>query len=49
MTKAQEVIDRNISIVQDIACRLGEHMVETELLLNTIIEDFNTKDNKDNK
>ena len=49
VTKAQEVIDRNISIVQDIACRLGEHMVETELLLNTIIEDFNTKDNKDNK
>ena len=38
--KAKEVISKNISIVQDIACLLGEHMVETELLLNSIAEDF---------
>ena len=28
--KAKEVISKNISIVQEIACLLGEHMVETE-------------------
>lgn len=38
--KAQEVISKNISIVQDIACLLGEHMVETEMLLSSIANDF---------
>lgn len=42
--KAQEVISKNIAIVQDIACLLGEHMVETELLLSSIAEGFETKD-----
>lgn len=38
--RAQEVISKNIAIVQEIACLLGEHMVETELLLSTIANDF---------
>jgi hypothetical protein len=42
--KAQSVISKNIAIVQDIACLLGEHMVETELLLSSIANDFDTKE-----
>lgn len=38
--KAQQVISKNITIVQDIACLLGEHMVETEMLLSSIANDF---------
>lgn len=45
--KAQEVISKNISIVQDIACLLGEHMVETELLLSSIAQDFDDKENNE--
>lgn len=44
--KAQEVISKNIAIVQDIACLLGEHMVETELLLSSIATDFDTKEDE---
>ena len=40
--KAHEVISKNISIVQEIACLLGEHMVETETLLSSIANDFDT-------
>lgn len=47
--KAQEVISKNISIVQNIACLLGEHMVETELLLGSIAEGYETgSENKQN-
>lgn len=42
--KAQEVITKNISIVQEIACLLGEHMVETELLLNSIAQGYDSDD-----
>lgn len=42
--KAQEVISKNITIVQDIACLLGEHMVETEMLLSSIAHDFDDKE-----
>ena len=42
--KAHEVISKNISIVQEIACLLGEHMVETETLLSSIADDFDDKD-----
>src|SRR5574344_1146949 len=42
--KAKEVISKNISIVQEIACLLGEHMVETETLLNSIANDYDDKD-----
>lgn len=48
--KAHEVISKNISIVQEIACLLGEHMVETETLLSSIANDFDDKDeNEENK
>lgn len=40
--KAQDVINKNITIVQDIACMLGEHMVDTELLLSSIAEGYET-------
>lgn len=43
--RAKEVISKNISIVQEIASMLGEHMVETEMLLSSIADDFN--DEKD--
>ncbi|MDR1658297.1 MAG: PAS domain-containing protein [Deltaproteobacteria bacterium] len=38
--KVREVIDRNISTVQEIACLLGEHMVETELILTAVAGDL---------
>lgn len=41
--RAHEVISKNISIVQEIACLLGEHMVETELLLDSIANDFDVE------
>ena len=44
--RAQEVISKNIAIVQEIASLLGEHMVETELLLSTIAEDYDTSKDK---
>lgn len=47
--KAKEVISKNISIVQEIACLLGEHMVETETLLNSIANDYIDKNEEDKK
>lgn len=41
--KAHEVISKNISIVQEIACLLGEHMVETETLLSSIENDYDNE------
>ena len=38
--KAREVITKNITTVQEIASLLGEHMVETELLLSSIAEGY---------
>ncbi len=38
--KANEVITRNLLTVQEIACRLGEHMAETEILLRSIAEAY---------
>ncbi|MGL6225331.1 MAG: [Fe-Fe] hydrogenase large subunit C-terminal domain-containing protein [Thermoguttaceae bacterium] len=38
--RAKEVILKNLSTVQDIACMLGEHMAETEILLRSIAEDY---------
>ncbi len=38
--KAREVIQRNITTVQDIACRLGEHMADTEILMRSIADDY---------
>lgn len=41
--KAHDVISKNISTVQTIACLLGEHMAETELLLNSIAEGYESE------
>ena len=38
--RARKVIDKNLNTVQDIACKLGEHMAETEILLRSISEDY---------
>ncbi|WP_136080462.1 [Fe-Fe] hydrogenase large subunit C-terminal domain-containing protein [Pontiella desulfatans] len=38
--KAREVIDKNMATVQDIACKLGEHMADTEILLRSIADDY---------
>lgn len=45
--KAREVITKNIATVQEIAGLLGEHMVETELLLNSIAEGFDSNIGED--
>ncbi len=47
--KAQEVISKNIATVQEIACLLGEHMVDTELLLTSIAQDFDIKKDEESK
>ena len=47
--KAREVITKNIATVQEIASLLGEHMVETEMLLNSIAEGFDTNISEDKK
>lgn len=44
--RAKQVISKNIAKVQEIAILLGEHMVETELLLSTIADDYTTDENK---
>ncbi len=41
--QAREVIRKNLATVQDIACKLGEHMAETEILLRSIAEDYAAK------
>ncbi len=38
--KAKEVIEKNLATVQQIACTLGEHMAETEVLLRSIAKDY---------
>lgn len=38
--RARKVIDKNLETVQEIACRLGEHMADTELLLRSIADDY---------
>jgi iron only hydrogenase large subunit-like protein len=38
--KAREVINKNISAVQEIACLLGEHMAGTEIILRSLAEDY---------
>jgi hypothetical protein len=39
---AQDVLTKKIAVVQNIAYLLGEHMVETETLLNTLADDDET-------
>ncbi|MBN2710847.1 MAG: PAS domain-containing protein [Planctomycetes bacterium] len=38
--RAREVIQKNLVTVQEIACRLGEHMADTEILLSSIADDY---------
>lgn len=38
--RAGDVIQKNLQAVQEIACRLGEHMADTEMLLSSIAEDY---------
>ena len=47
--KARDVITKNIATVQEIASLLGEHMVETELLLNSIAEGYDSGSKEDKK
>lgn len=42
--KAKEVIHKNLATVQQIACTLGEHMAETEVLLRSIAKDFSSEE-----
>lgn len=46
--KAKEVIHKNLATVQQIACTLGEHMAETEVLLRSIAKDFSADDTSSN-
>ncbi|MBR2922604.1 MAG: 4Fe-4S binding protein [Alphaproteobacteria bacterium] len=43
--KAKEVIEKNLATVQQIACTLGEHMAETEVLLRSIAKDYSSEIN----
>ena len=43
--KAREVIEKNLATVQQIACTLGEHMAETEVLLRSIAKDYSSEVN----
>ncbi|MDR0355802.1 MAG: PAS domain-containing protein [Deltaproteobacteria bacterium] len=45
--RAREVIARNISTVQEIAGLLGEHMAETEMLLESIAEGYDVLDDEE--
>ena len=44
--RAQEVIRRNLSTVQEIACMLGEHVADTEILLRSIAEGYTADDGR---
>ena len=42
--KVREGLDKNMATVQEIACLLGEHMVETESVLTSLAEDLEYAD-----
>ena len=44
--RAKEVIQKNITTVQEIACLLGEHITDTEILLSRIADDYVTEKDK---
>jgi len=44
--KAEEVITKSLKSVQQIASLLGENAAETEIILNSVIEAFNTGEEK---
>ena len=43
--REKEVIEKNLATVQQIACTLGEHMAETEVLLRSIAKDYSSEIN----
>lgn len=47
--KAKDVIQKNLATVQQIACTLGEHMAETEILLRSIANDYSGNNEDNNK
>ena len=47
--RAKEVIQKNLATVQQIACTLGEHMAETEVLLRSIAKDYTPDDEEEDK
>jgi iron only hydrogenase large subunit-like protein len=44
ISRSQEIINKNLSMVQKIAYLLGENASESETVLNSIIESFSSKD-----
>ncbi len=42
--QAQKVIEKNLTAVQEIACKLGENMADTEILLRAITDDYGHAD-----
>lgn len=40
--RAREIIRKNLETVQEIACRLGENMADTEILLRSLAEGFSS-------
>ncbi|MFO7878484.1 MAG: [Fe-Fe] hydrogenase large subunit C-terminal domain-containing protein [Bacteroidota bacterium] len=49
IARVQEVIDKNLEMVQKIGFLLGEGASETEQMLNTIIESFSKQSGENNK
>lgn len=47
--RAREVIHKNLATVQQIACTLGEHMAETEVLLRSIAKDYAAEETEEAK
>ncbi|HSV27742.1 MAG TPA: [Fe-Fe] hydrogenase large subunit C-terminal domain-containing protein [Sedimentisphaerales bacterium] len=45
---AREVLRRNLTIVQEIAHKLGEHMADNEILLNSIAYSYSDETEEDN-
>jgi hypothetical protein len=43
--RASEVIRKNLLTVQEVACRLGENMAETEILLRSLAKDYTAHGN----
>ena len=41
--RAREIIHKNLETVQEIACRLGENMADTEILLRSLSEGFSSE------
>ncbi|MDR2842550.1 MAG: Fe-S cluster protein, partial [Spirochaetaceae bacterium] len=42
IANAKAIIDKNVNVVQQIAFLLGEHAAETESILQSMIQAFNT-------